>query len=124
MPRKEGSPAIVPHLNEMNPNLPDYTAEDAKAYAQRVAPLQGGCLTPWSVANVQFMTDAEVTQQFQADPGLAASALLCVVEVHGRFNTAESYSAEPRIFTTLYEIFDARTGNLLQLYAPESALEP
>jgi hypothetical protein len=115
-----GLPAITPHLNLNTSNaavasLPTYTAADAIAYADANPPTGMTSLAPFAVTGVQFMTDAQADQQLQTVIGLAPTALVCVVEVHGRFQALLLGAAPANLptFDLAYEVFDGRTGNFL-----------
>jgi hypothetical protein len=86
------------------------------AYADANPPVGMTSLAPFAVTQVQFMTDAQADQQLNTVIGLDPSALVCVVEVHGRFQArllAATNGPVPT-FDSAFEVFDGRTGNVLE----------
>jgi hypothetical protein len=123
-----GAPAIEPYLNPSSPDLPTFTKDDVRDFLVNRGFEQMQSLAPRSVVSVKFMSGVAARTLLLEDPTLAPDALVCVVEAHGRFQAGivpgeTPPSDGPHIFTVMYEVFDARTGNALLVYAPYSALE-
>ncbi len=129
-----GVPAITPYLNPDNPELPTFTAADASAYVLNNPPMGFQKITGESVTSVEFMTSGQANTMLNTNIMLPATKVVCVVELSGTFQLPPAPSANipgthlpitggPQYtFSTVYEVFDGITGNLMNIHAPVSAL--
>ncbi|HEU5348484.1 MAG TPA: hypothetical protein VFU63_07705, partial [Ktedonobacterales bacterium] len=108
-----GSPAIKPHMNMSDPQLPTFTREDVIAWVSVNPVGRMPALEPPTIVKVEFTPDSEVKKVLGASTGLPGTALVCYVELHGRFAARVPPGSPPRIFKRVWEVFDARTGNVL-----------
>lgn len=112
-----GSAAITPHLNAADPAKPAFTSEDAEKWAAAHSVFRMMSTGPRTVVQVTFTTSAELSKIFSgASIGLADDALVCYVKLHGQFTASAPAGSPPNILTTVYEVFDARTGNFIMAY--------
>ena len=108
-----GIAAIRPTAGPQGPSVPAFTADDARAYvaAHPIPQAQG---RPYSVTRVSFLSSGVVNTQLGVAAGVDDSRLLCVVELHGTFTMPKFPAGPPGpTVSTYYQLFDARTGNLL-----------
>ena len=104
----EGRRAILP----IQPGVPAFRAEDARAYAAHDR-IPGGVAKGVRVRDVQFLTSSDLSMRLKvAGTGLAGAAQVCLVELEGdfAFMTPRGSAAHDH---RAYEVFDARTGNLM-----------
>ena len=113
----EGLPAIQPHLS----SVPTFAEEDVRDYVATHA-VPGGSIksaTPPTVVAIRFMTTHEASALIQNFIGWRKDDLVCYVELEGLFTFHGgppgyvSKHATIPVETRVYEILDARTGNLL-----------
>ncbi len=109
----KGSHAITPHINAGNPLLPTFTREDVIAWVSANPVGRMPALEPPTIVKVEFTTDSDVKNVLGESAGLPDTALVCYVEIHGRFAAPGPPGATPRVFTRVWEVFDGRTGNFL-----------
>lgn len=126
--KSDGTKAIIPHINTTNPNLPSFTADDAMAYASKHSLFLMETIETPTVVSAKFMSDRAASELVNSEPDLSPNALVCVVEIHGRFQVNQPPNinnsvAKRMIFDIVYEVYDARTGNFLSMSAPDSSLE-
>jgi hypothetical protein len=103
-----GQTAIRPRLSA----VPSFSAEDARAYAE-TAGMPRGAVRNVRVTQVAFLSSAQVSRRLGGiSTGLPEEAPLCYVEMQGEFTFSDPLGGLLR-FERGFEVFDARTGNLL-----------
>jgi hypothetical protein len=103
-----GRSAIKPTLS----GVPSFSLNDARTYAES-GRIPIGVARNVHATDAKFLTSAEVSQRLDgATTGLADDAPLCFVEMQGDFTFAGPSGATPH-FTRAFEVFDAKSGNLL-----------
>lgn len=95
-----------------DPALPGFAAQDAIAYVTS-NPIGGKITanTPALVENGEFLPSREVAARLRLRTGMPDDALLCLVTLRGDFTV--SSRGRGSTSDTAYQVFDARTGNLL-----------
>lgn len=112
-PTTLGSPAIEPHINTSNPDLPTFTREDVVAWIGKNSVWRMPALEPPTIAKIVFTTDSEVKRVLGESTGLPETAPVCYVDLHGRFGAPHPPGAVSRVFKRVWAVFDGRTGNFL-----------
>lgn len=109
----DGGPAITPHLEGGGPT---FTTEDAATWALTYQPRLMPLAEP-TLVRAEFMT-AQALEELQPNSSVGApdTALLCYVELKGHWRLY-NYTRGYADFTTVFEVFDAYTGNFLMLGA-------
>lgn len=121
--RSLGLPAIRPSLSA-NSTIRITTA-DVEAYIN-THQFAGGLVVKgatFSIVSIQFMTSTQASALMKGEEtGLAATAPICYVKLHGPFTQVASVPPGVKLPTVAYgiEIFDARTGNLLMWWTPSA----
>jgi len=119
----QGVPAIKPRTAVTDPTTPTFADTDVTQYVATHLP-QGrisaqGTVT---VASVQFKPLDQTNAQLHTDLAIPTNTLLCVAELKGNFvltgpphvNADGTYSVRTTTLQTVYYIFDAHTGNLVE----------
>lgn len=119
-----GLPAVRPSL-PANSTIRVTTA-DVQAYLN-THHFTGGPLVKgaaFSIVSIQFMTSTQASALMKGEEtGLAATAPVCYVRLHGPFTPiASTAPGTGQLSTVAYgiEIFDAQTGNLLMWWVPSA----
>lgn len=112
-------PSQIVGVPDIRPNRPaddpSFTTSDVVSYVatRPLAQTTSSSILGPSAVTVQFLTSQVVSSRLAGEPtGLPSNTLLCFVEVHGTFVFLGPSGLTPS-FHTGYEVFDARTGNLL-----------
>lgn len=117
-----GFPALTPHINLSNPNLPTFTTQDVERYVSQTGspagPLvKGAHLT---FIKILFISSAQASYIMGGEyVGLPDNAPVCYVLIHGPFlMTNASFSPaehikQPPVVATTEIVLDGRTGNLI-----------
>jgi hypothetical protein len=115
-----GVPAIPPHLRIDATNIAAFTESDVRQYVSsqqsfgQIAPLPG---TTVVIVKIEFLTSQAATKLIGESTGMPASHLLCYVELSGDFSlpTGPGGGSTSATVHTIQEVFDAQTGNLLEI---------
>jgi hypothetical protein len=117
-----GVPAITPHINLNNPNLPTFTVSDVTQYVLKYGSPEGP-LTQGShitFEKIVFVTSPEASVLMKGEStGLPNNALVCYVLIHGPFKATGMhldpvFGIKTAPVVPLTEIvYDARTGKML-----------
>jgi hypothetical protein len=62
---------------------------------------------------VQFITAQQADALLHSSTGLAPTRLICLVKLLGTFTVVGPTGTKPVTFNTLYQLYDAHTGNYL-----------
>jgi hypothetical protein len=113
-----GIPAITARAHPDPVSGARFTTSDVTTYLQHQAPLRDSSGVPGTVAQVLFLTSAQVSILLDgAETGRTDSDMLCYVELHGAFTRSTLPGARTRhqapLAQTAILVFDAQTGNLL-----------
>jgi len=123
-----GFPAITPHINLNNSNLPTFTTSDVTQYILQhgspAGPLVKGAHITFE--KIVFVTSLDASQLMKGEStGLPNNALVCYVLIHGPFqatgmhlNPVVGPKSAPVVPLTDI-VLDARTGNLLVWGIPD-----
>lgn len=122
---RPGVAAIKPQNVPTDVSRPAITRSDVEQYVASLPALVAKGVTSRStsqVADVTFAPIATVDARFQIHTQVAPTTLVCLATVKGNFTVSEPPQVDSagRITsnsvpqTTLYLVFDARTGDLLQ----------
>lgn len=107
-----GLPAITPR----NDCTPSFTVQDVTTF-ERAHPAGNNRMTPIGtpkLTKVLFITSAEASKRLgNTSIGLPDDALVCVVELYGPYRVYPPMGPVSEHTGTMYEVFDAHTGNLL-----------
>ncbi len=103
-----GRAAIKPTLS----GVPSFSLDAARAYAES-GRIPIGVARNVHATDAKFLTSTEVSKRLDgATTGLPDDAQLCFVEMQGDFTFAGPSGSDPH-FTRGFEVFDAKSGNLL-----------
>jgi len=105
-----GIPAIQPSLQASMTPKPRCTTQDVAAYTARHPHPSSVGVT--SVENVEFLSGRVLQSRFHWANAYADQRLLCLVSWCGQFTMA-ARMAKVVMGTHAWQVFDARTGNLL-----------
>jgi len=109
-----GVSAISPQMNTTDPATPTFDAKTVQAYIAAHPPggrvHASGAVT---VASVQFITAGQAEAQLGTQSGLASTRLICLVKLTGTFTLSGPANSKPGTIPTLYQAYDAHTGNFL-----------
>lgn len=110
--RPTGAPAI--RLNAANSSAgPAYGAREVEDYVRaRPTTLRDDPNAPVAIDRIEFLPSASVAARLRASTGRADDETLCLVTLRGAFSAGRPGLARTRS-TTAFQVFDARTGNLL-----------
>ena len=108
-----GIAAIRPSLPDSGPQSPRISNADAAAFVMAHPPSETNTGAV-RVSHVDFVTAAQLKTEGW-DTGLADQRLLCRVQIEGTFTFPAPPGWHTRSGSVVYELFDARTGNLLLL---------
>lgn len=109
-----GVPAITPQVSGGNAGTPAFDAKAVEAYIATHPP--GGRIDtsgPVIVESVQFITAQQADALLQSQSGLLPTRLVCLVKLSGTFTLIGPPGTKPGTFQTLYQVYDARTGNFI-----------
>jgi hypothetical protein len=119
-----GAQAITPTQPGKSPA---FTTDDVKAYLLK-SPVPGNVLDDpkaITILTIDFIASKEASARLNGEAlGLPDSYLVCFVRLQGQFTFSGPYNPQAdnkptsATFTTLVEIFDAQTGNLLLYGGP------
>lgn len=118
-----GSPNASPSSNQSShvgveaiqrPNAP-ITETDVANYVARGIPHSPRIQVrgPVTVASVKYESASDTTSRIGVAVAVAGSTAVSVAELKGDFLVDQPYPARPAIQHTMYLVFDAQTGNLL-----------
>lgn len=112
-----GVPAIAPRsvTASVVASQPAFTAVDVINYFSRGNKLAGSSASgPVVVQSVEFLTTAQVNSRLNTKLlNQPMDKLLCLVQLSGSFSHEGPPGTTPQALRTIYQVFDARTGNLL-----------
>ena len=115
-PSPQGVPAITPRLTSSKPTEPAITEQDVIAYVL-AHPVSGTRKIqtdgPLTVERVEFLSARDVHARLNATSGRADDAPLCLVTVRGTFTLHGMRGMTPLHGTTVFQVYDAKTGHLL-----------
>lgn len=100
---QNGSAAIKPSIATTNAQTPAFTQADVTSYL--AGKTWGG--SSLTVKKVTFMTIHDMNASGSMNLRYADNQLICLVQLTGVFNDVGTQR------TTMYQVFDAHTGNLL-----------
>ncbi|MGI8856259.1 MAG: hypothetical protein ACR2JW_10950 [Thermomicrobiales bacterium] len=116
-----GGPAIVPRTSGTDPQTPNFTADDAAAYVL-AHPYFGkiDVFGPITIASVTFLPASQLSLSESYN---LSDRLVCRVEATGDFrlsipptvNASGTVEAHSLVLQKARQIFDAHTGNLLEV---------
>ena len=121
-PAKQGPPrlgisAIHPQpvlARTANASTPAFAAKDVESYiGTHPRPGKADVTGLVKVEKVEFLPTDKVNDRLKTTINRADSTLLCLVQLHGNFTAQAPRGVKGRPFTVLYQVFDARTGDLL-----------
>jgi len=113
-PPRLGIPAIQPPAGNGDQRASTFTVKDVEAYVATHQSLGRARVNgPVTVAKVEFLPTQKVNERLKTTISPADGTLLCLVQLRGAFTAAAPPGANGRSFPVAYQVFDARTGNLL-----------
>ncbi len=113
-----GGPSIQPRNN----CTPSFTEQDVRDYLAHVIGLGHiDVIGQWTVAQVVFLTIRDLGQQTgdcEWEANYPADLVVCYVVLHGTFRVIGPHTSNPpRTVSTAPILFDAHTGNVLEVGA-------
>lgn len=109
-----GIPAIKPQTTTTGPAVAAFDTQTVQTYVL-AHPSAGKIQSsgPATVVSIQFITGQQVDTQIRSQSGVAATRLVCLVKLVGKFSVAGPAGLGVGTFNALYQVYDAHTGNLL-----------
>ena len=114
----KGRPAIQPRTNVTDPSTPAFTEVDVWQYVL-THPMESKIQTEsagFVIVKVEFLTRLQLGDRADASTYGPDDRLLCLVTLSGTFSVANPIGAPGApavLYKTVYQVYDAHTGNLL-----------
>lgn len=109
-----GVPAIRLRTSPASTSIPAFTLQDAIDYVSTHPVPRAKLLASIVVTRGAFMTDGQLALLLHGEStGLPSSTIVCYIEFHGDVQFLNGPPGTTPRFSKGYEVFDARTGNLL-----------
>jgi len=115
-PSPRGFPAITPRLTSSKPTEPAITEQDVIDYVLAHPVTGTGRIqtdSPITVERVEFLPASDVHARLDTVSGRSDEAPLCLVTVHGSFTLHGMRGMAPLHGTTVFQVYDAKTGYFL-----------
>ncbi len=110
---QEGIPAITPTLKTTDPKAATFTEQDARNYIAQVRIKNHPEVPAPVITSVRFLTVAQVASTLSLNVGFDTNELVCVVQLNESGTVAAPGSQQPKSYTIVFDIYNARTGYLL-----------